>query len=87
MPTNWKEIAKKAAEATDEQLAEKISSLTHLNNNDIQELLNSGISKTDLAEVFKIINDATKSNEAKALALKNIGQGVNSLVAIAAKLL
>ncbi|HEX8561766.1 MAG TPA: hypothetical protein VF676_02190 [Flavobacterium sp.] len=87
MPTNWKDIAKNAAEATNEELSGEISSLTRLSGSDIQELLDNGISKTDLAEVFRIVNDATKSNEAKAKAIRNISQGVDILVAISKKLL
>jgi len=88
MPTNWDQIAKDAANATDAHFSSQISSLTKLNDAQIQTLISeTGISKPNFAIVLKEIKDASKSNEAKATAIKNISKGLDVLVAIAGKLI
>jgi hypothetical protein len=85
---NWDDIAHRAGEMTDEQLKNKISSLSRLNDLEIEALINdTGISKQDLADVLKVVNDATLSNEKKAAAIKNIRNGVDLLVKLAGKLM
>ena len=86
MPTNWDDITNQAANAADAHFASQISSLTRLNDKEIESLIfDTGISKQDLALVLKEVKDATKSNVAKATAMKNIGKGLDVLVSIAAK--
>ena len=88
MPTNWDDITNQAANAADAHFASQISSLTRLNDSDIEKLIfETGISKQDLASVLKEVKDATKSNEAKASAIRNIGKGLDVLVAIAGKMI
>lgn len=88
MSTDWNRIADEAAEATDAHFATQIASLTRLNSAEINALISeSGISKRDLATVFKVLNDSSASNEAKANALKNTSKGLQVLVALAAKAL
>ena len=87
MPTNWDDITNQAADATDAHFASQISSLTSLRDADIEKLLETGISKQDLVSVLKEVKDATKSNEAKAKAIGNIGKGLDVLVAIAGKMI
>lgn len=88
MPINWDEITEQAANATDAHFANQISSLTRLNDDEIQHLIfETGISKQDLTTVIKEIKDATKSNESKANSIKNISKGFDVLVAIAGKLI
>ena len=88
MPINWDEIADQAGQSTDEHFTNQISSLTRFNDDEIESLINdTGISKKDLAKVLKEVKDATKSNIAKASAIKNISKGVDVLVDIAAKLI
>lgn len=85
---NWDEIARNAANETDDQFAAKISSLTSLKDDEIKQLLlESGISRQDLTELFKIINDATLSNQQKAQALRNINHGIEAASKIIAKFL
>ena len=88
MPIDWKKIANDAGEATDEHFKNQISSLTSLNDNEIENLITeTGISKKDLASVLMEVEDATKSNEEKAVAISNINKGVSLLVGIAKKLI
>jgi hypothetical protein len=88
MPIDWNQIAKDAANATDAHFSAQISSLTKLNDTDIEKLIfETGISKPNFAIVLKEIKDASKSNEAKATAIKNISKGLDVLVAIAGKLI
>ncbi|MCW3110382.1 MAG: hypothetical protein JWQ09_4888 [Segetibacter sp.] len=85
---DWDAIAKKTQETTDEHFKNQISSLTTLTDNEVSHLINdTGISKEDLVEVLKTIDDAIKSNEAKAKAIKGINKGVDVLVAVASKFL
>ena len=88
MPTDWTTIANEAGQATDEHFKNQISSLTRLNDDEIETLINdTGISKQDLVEVLKEVKDASKSNIDKANAIRNIGKGVDVLVGLAVKLL
>ena len=85
---NWAEIAKEAGQSTDEQFISKISSLTRLNDDEIESLIkDTGISKKDLAAVLKEVKDSTKTNTAKAKAIQNISKGVDSLILLVGKLI
>jgi hypothetical protein len=86
MPTNWDDIASSAATATDAHYNSQISSLTSLNDAEIEKLImDTGISKLDLTNVLKEVKDATKSNNDKVSSIKNITNGVDALVGLAAK--
>ncbi len=88
MSIDWEKIAKEAGTAADDHFKNQISSLTSFNDNEIEILITeTGISKTDLASVFKEVADATKSNNAKATAISNITKGVDLLVSIAKKVI
>ncbi len=88
MPIDWKKIAEEAANKTDQEFSNQISSLTRLNDDEIISLISdTGINKQDLTEVLKVVHDATKSNQEKAEAISNIGKGIDLLAAIASKLL
>jgi len=88
MPINWNEIASQAGQSTDDHFKNQISSLTRLNDQEIETLINdTGISKQDLSEVLKEIKDTTKSNTNKANAIKNISKGVDVLVGLVSKLI
>ena len=78
-------IIANAASETDNSFATKMSNLTRLNNAEIQELLHQGISKQDLSYLLHEVNNASRSNEAKAETIKNIRGGVETLISIAAK--
>ena len=85
---NWNQIIQDAANETDESYQSKISSLSSLNDAEIEKLITEeGISKQDLAAVLKEVTDATKSNQQKAEAIENITGGVKAVVAIASKFL
>lgn len=86
MPKNWDAIAEKAAQKTNEQLSGEISSLTSLNDEEINKIIfDTGISKQDLTDVLKTLKDASISNDKKATAIKNIAKGVDIVIGIAAK--
>lgn len=88
MSIDWEEIAQEAGESTDEHFKNKISSLTRLNDNEIETLITeTGISKKDLTLVLKEVKDSTKSNNAKASAISSINKGIDLLVGIAGKLI
>jgi hypothetical protein len=88
MPINWNEIANQAGQSTDDHFKGQISSLTRLNDQEIETLINdTGISKQDLTTVLREIKDATKSNTNKANAIKNISKGLDVLVGLASKLI
>jgi hypothetical protein len=83
--SNIASIIANAANDSDTAFASKMSSLTRLNDAEIQDLLNQGISKNDLSQLLQELQDASRSNEAKAAAIKNIRGGVETLITIAAK--
>lgn len=88
MPIDWNQIANDAANETDEHFANKISSLTRFNDTEINQIIyETGISKQDLANILKEVKDTAKSNESKANAVKNIGKGIDALVAITSRLI
>lgn len=83
---NWDQIINNAAQKTDQQFSSEISSLSRLNDQEINSIVNdSGISQKDLANVIKALTDATLSNQNKANAIANITGGVKALVGIAEK--
>ncbi len=88
MPTDWNEIARSTQEETDDSFKGKISSLTSLKDSEIAALINdTGISKSDLVAVLKVIDDASKTNEAKAQAISNINKGIRAVVKIAERVI
>lgn len=88
MAIDWNDIANQAGQQTDQQLSSQISSLTSLNNTEIENLINdTGISQENLVELLQVVNNATASNNEKAAAIENINKGVNVLVEIAKKVL
>ncbi|WMJ75285.1 hypothetical protein RCC89_19280 [Cytophagaceae bacterium ABcell3] len=85
---NWNEIANQAGQSTDDYFKSQMSSLTRLNDQEIEDIINeTGISKQDLANVLKEVKDATKSNANKANAIRNISKGIDVLVGLAGKLI
>lgn len=83
---NWDQIINNAAQKTDQQFSSEISSLSRLNDQEINSIVNdSGISQKDLASVIKALKDATLSNQNKANAIASITGGVKALVGIAEK--
>jgi len=82
-----RDLINEAAAQTDNELQSSISSLTRLNDAEIQEIMAEGISKQDLVKIIKEIKDATKSNRQKATTFNNINGGVEALIGIASKIL
>ncbi len=71
-PQTWEEIRKKARERTDREFASEASSLIHLTDEEIKEITPSPLDKEKLAELMSVVEDATKSNEEKAEAVRSI---------------
>lgn len=85
---DWDAIAQKTQESTDDHFKNQISNLTKLTDSQVAHIIaDTGISKEDLVEVFKNVDDSIKSNEAKANAILGINKGVDALVAVASKIL
>ena len=71
---------------TKEQFKNEMSSLTSLNDKEIENIItNTGISSKDLASVMHEVKLATANNEAAANAIRNLNKGVEVLVSIAKK--
>ena len=88
MPIDWNKIAKQAGTATDEHFKNQISSLSSLNNDEIEKMITeTGIGKKDLVAVLKEVTNATKENNAKVAAISKINKGVELLVSIAKKII
>jgi hypothetical protein len=75
MPIDWDkfdkdlgDIVKKAADATDEQLAEKIASVTRMTAEEVQSLFPEPADVKKLAELMKIV----KSSEERNTKVQNI---------------
>ena len=83
MDSTWEEIRKKAKKQTDDTFASKVSSLTRLTDDEIKEITPDALDKERLATLLGIVTDATKSNNEKAEAIRNI----NGLAEIAVPLL
>lgn len=85
---NWDEIIQDAASETEAQYSSKISRLSRLNAEEVEEIIKEGgISQKDLAMVLKEVMDAAKSNEEKAKAISNISGGLQTVVSIISKVL
>ncbi|NNV54948.1 hypothetical protein [Limnovirga soli] len=81
-------FAKAAAKMADDKFTIQFSSLTSLNDDEVEAIIkDSGISKADLAKVLAEVKDATNNNQAKAAAINKINGGISALVGIAAKFL
>jgi hypothetical protein len=84
MPNKFDRLAEDAAREADESFKDKFSSLTRLNDAELEQIIfETGISKQDLNDVLKEVKNATVSNEAKAKSILKINNGVSALVAIA----
>jgi len=85
---DWDEIAERAIRKTDRELAREMTSLTRLNDADIEQLISeTGIDAEGLNNMLQILKDATQSNELKAEALRNFGKGIEVLVYLSSKFL
>jgi len=82
----WEEIRRKAKEKSDAEFASTASSLTRLTDEEIKEITPNPLDKEKFSELMAIVKDATKSNEAKAQAIKNISGLANIAVKLLEKL-
>ena len=83
MGNKYDAFARQAAALTDEEFKNRFATLTRLNMSDLDKIMEeTGISQQDLAELLKEVKAATGSNEKKATAIKNINNGVTTLIAM-----
>lgn len=68
----WEKILAEAKEKTDREFAEEASSLTRLTAEEIKKIVPQPLDKEKFAKLMSIVKDATKSNEEKANAIRNI---------------
>jgi len=70
--TDFDEILNEAERRTDKFFEEEIAKRTRLTQEEINEIAPTTVDKNKLGELLKVVEDATKSNEQKAQALRNI---------------
>ncbi|WP_452600433.1 hypothetical protein [Pontimicrobium sp. MEBiC01747] len=84
---NWDDLADKAASQTDEEFNAQMANLTSLKVTEIDAFIaQSAITNANAVKVLKEINDATASNNQKAVAIANVDKGVNFLVSLVTKI-
>lgn len=87
MSDSWEEIRKKARIQTEDVFASQISSLTRLTDDEIKEIAPEPMDREKLAQLLGIVTDATKSNEQKAEAIKNVDGLLKIAIPLLVKLL
>lgn len=70
MSDYWDSIIEDAGNESLAEFSDKASSLTKLTNKEIEEAIPDGIDHAKFAELMQIVNDAAKSNEEKAKAIR-----------------
>lgn len=84
---NWDDLADKATSQTDEEFNAQMANLTSLKVTEIDAFIaQSAITNANAVKVLKEINDATASNNQKAVAIANVDKGVNFLVSLVTKI-
>lgn len=68
----WNRIRANARQQTDDQFSSTVSNLTRLTSDEIKQLTPTAVDKENFAQLMAIMQDATKSNQQKAEAIKNI---------------
>ena len=71
MSDYWDNIIDDAASDAMETFSEKLSSHTKLTVKEIEALVPADVDKAKLAELMKVVDDASKSNQEKAEAIRN----------------
>lgn len=83
MAGKWDKLLDEAEKLTNKQLQKRISSLTSLSDDKIAKIIKeTGISKTDIVEVLRIVNDARIKNNDKVQAIKKINGGLETLLKV-----
>ena len=86
MANKFDVFAKAAAKMADDKFTIQFSSLTRLNDDEVEAIIkDSGISKAELAKVLAEVKDATNKNIAKTDAINKINGSIYAMVGIAAK--
>lgn len=80
----WAALRTKANQIANDQFASEASDIVSLTKKQVSEVLaEAAVSKETLAHLMELVSDATKSNQQKAQAIKNI----NGFAEIAASLI
>ena len=88
MAFDWDDIEKEinaGADETDIELESKISSLTHMNDEDINALFPELADKEKLVQLMKIVNQSASENEKKVRLVNNIEDLAGTVVKLLAK--
>lgn len=88
MPNKFEKLAEEAQFLTDEQFKVRFSSLTRFSDEDTLKIMReTGISKEDLARLMVEVKIAGEINNKTAQTVSHINGGLETLVAIAKRLL
>ena len=71
---------------TDAELAESLDAIGGMSEADLRKVMPAAIDEDSFASLLKILNDATKSNEAKATAIREITGLADIAIGLAKKL-
>ena len=82
----WKQIRAKAKAKTDAELADSVAALCNLSEDELSKIVPKAIDEDSLDALMKIVGDATKSNKAKATAIRNIAGLAEIAIGLAKKL-
>ncbi|GAV19377.1 hypothetical protein MMIC_P0311 [Mariprofundus micogutta] len=88
MPIDWDamgDAVDTAAIETDEQLASKISSLTRMNDEEIQDLFPEKADKQKLIELMQLVNASTDENTRTVRLVDNIQDLAGTAVKLLAR--
>ncbi len=66
MSNYWDEIISTAGDQSISEFSDRASSLIKLTNQEIEDAIPQGVDHAKFAELMKVVNDATKSNQEKA---------------------
>lgn len=88
MPIDWntiKEEIDRAGDETDAQLESRISSLTRMKDDEINELFPSKADKEKLVSLMQIVNEARSENEKTTRLVDNIEELAGTAIKLLAR--
>lgn len=88
MTIDYKKLAKEAATATNKEYADQIALLTNFKSADIQKIIQQNdIDKEDFLKLIDVIKNETLDNEKKAIAIREINKGLETIISLVGKLI
>jgi len=83
----WQKLRKKAKGIADDEYASEASSIIRLTKEEISAIIDeAAVDKEKLSELISVVNDAAKSNNQKAEAIRNITGLAEVAVSVIGKL-